>query len=229
VLQRGAVLNSRLDLPALKVEWAGLQVMFARAACVASAELAALLSAAVELYFKQSLHFAAVARHCAAVECAYDDISCLGVDRWLAVVAASQETERPCLVVDSGSAVTVDLLYQSRHLGGYIAPGYELMRAALYKDTAAVKAAAGLSPDSEPGISTDAGVNAGLWASISGLVVESRRHLQAYSGVGSIEVLVCGGDAESLMKVLPMAARHIPDLVLDGLSQSVPATELGGI
>lgn len=229
VLQRGAILNFNLDLASLCAEWADLPVEFVRAACVASAEVATLLAAAVRSCFDLEIHFATVTNSCAGIECAYSETGRLGVDRWVAVVAASRQSQGPCLVVDSGSALTVDLLYQRRHLGGYIAPGYELMRAALYKDTAAVKIAAGLGPNAGPGRSTEAGVNAGLWGAMVGLVVEARRHLQASSGSSSIDVLVCGGDAESLISVLPMEVRHTPDLVLDGLAYSVPLKEFGEI
>lgn len=229
ILQRGSILNLNLNMASLCAEWANLQVEFVRAACVASTEVAALLVAAVRSCFALDIQFAVVAQNCADIDCAYDDTGRLGIDRWMAVVAASRQSQGSCLVVDSGSALTVDLLYQRRHLGGYITPGYELMRAALYKDTAAVKIAAGLGPNAGPGRSTEAGVNAGLWGAMVGLVVEARRHLQASSGSSSIDVLVCGGDAEALISVLPMEVRHTPDLVLDGLAYSVPLKEFGEI
>src|SRR5690606_23962856 len=56
----------------------------------------------------------------------------LGADRWLAVVAAYSRLAKSCVVVDAGSAITVDLVSdQGRHLGGYIAPGLQLMRRSL--------------------------------------------------------------------------------------------------
>ena len=49
----------------------------------------------------------------------------LGADRWMALLGAAAMTERDCIVIDAGSAITVDLLRSDgRHLGGAILPGF---------------------------------------------------------------------------------------------------------
>ena len=65
------------------------------------------------------------------VRCAYQNFSTLGVDRWLAVLAAEQETRLPCAVLDLGTANTCDILVDKQHHGGWIAPGFSLMRESL--------------------------------------------------------------------------------------------------
>ena len=81
---------------------------------------------------------------------AYDDPAKLGVDRWLALLAATQipaSMSAPLpsaqLIIDVGTATTVDLLVASRHLGGLIVPSKDLMADAFISRTQLQ-----LSPDS---------------------------------------------------------------------------------
>jgi type III pantothenate kinase len=63
---------------------------------------------------------------------AYTDPSQLGVDRWLAMLAARQKfEEQRLLVVDAGSALTIDVIDKNQHLGGYICSGITLNRNSL--------------------------------------------------------------------------------------------------
>ncbi len=56
---------------------------------------------------------------------AYTDYRQLGVDRWLTLVAGFFNYDQDLLIVDAGSAITVDLLSQQQgHLGGAIVPGF---------------------------------------------------------------------------------------------------------
>ena len=68
----------------------------------------------------------------AGVRIAYAEPSRLGVDRFLALLAAHARGPGPWLLVSAGSALTVDLLdVGGQHIGGVIAPSPEHMRAAL--------------------------------------------------------------------------------------------------
>ena len=52
----------------------------------------------------------------------------LGVDRVLNLIAASKKTENDLIVIDAGTAITVDYLNsKKRHLGGLILPSKELI------------------------------------------------------------------------------------------------------
>ena len=52
----------------------------------------------------------------------------LGVDRVLNLIAASKKTENDLIVIDAGTATTVDYLdSKKRHLGGLILPSKELI------------------------------------------------------------------------------------------------------
>lgn len=70
------------------------------------------------------------------VRIAYADANRLGVDRWLALIAAHREHQGDVVIADLGSALTVDVLRaDGEHLGGVIAPGFAAMFAGLSAST----------------------------------------------------------------------------------------------
>ncbi len=172
--------------------------------------------------------FARVSAVCAGVSNGYRDFRKIGVDRWLGVLAAYHHCRRSCLVVDCGSAVTVDMVTGSgEHLGGYIVPGLHLMRQALFRETDAVKVAAAQVLELQmPGRDTGEAVNKGQMLMVLGLISESRRQLAQLVGetVGDELplVILTGGDAPEVGHHLRGACEHLPQLVLDGLALAIP-------
>ena len=156
---------------------------------------------------------------------AYRDHRQMGVDRWLALLAVQRVYGGPVLVVQAGTAITVDLLApDGRHLGGYIGPGWQLMRQALAEQTAQVQLPAQApSWGTEPGRSTEEAVKAALAAMVEGLVGRGRSMLSQEAG--EPRIVVGGGDGENLAAKLNDAT-YWPELVLDGLA---PACEGGAL
>ena len=156
---------------------------------------------------------------------AYRDHRQMGVDRWLALLAAHRAYGGSVLVVQAGTAITVDLLASGgRHLGGYIGPGWQLMRQALAEQTAQVRLPAQVpSWAAEPGRSTEEAVKAALAAMVEGLIGRGRSVLSREAG--ELRVVVGGGDGEGLAAMLSDAT-YWPELVLDGLA---PAFEGGAL
>ena len=71
---------------------------------------------------------------------AYENFADLGSDRWCAMMGANQLAEGAYIVIDAGSALTIDMVNESgQHLGGYITPGLNMMRHSLGVHTAQVK------------------------------------------------------------------------------------------
>ena len=102
-----------------------------------------------------------------------DEPAKVGIDRLLNVLAASALVElgEPAIVVDAGSAVTVDLLHeQGSFAGGAIFPGLRLMALALREHTAQlplVDATAPIPPG-PPGKNTDAAMKLGIIYAVAG-------------------------------------------------------------
>lgn len=139
----------------------------------------------------------------------------LGVDRWLGLLAARRASPESALIIQAGTALTADLLdSQGRHLGGYIAPGWQTMRRALNQGTARVRSQQA-PPERlhlEPAGSTEAAVEAALSAMVLGFVQN------AYAQLGEpSRLIVAGGDAGVICSHFSRAM-HWPDIVLDGLA-----------
>lgn len=74
------------------------------------------------------------------VQNSYAEPERLGVDRWLAAIAAYRDYGGPCVVVDAGTAIKVEFIEaEGRHLGGYIVPGLSLMSSSLVANTARIR------------------------------------------------------------------------------------------
>lgn len=144
----------------------------------------------------------------------YTDPHTMGADRWHGMYGAWKMCGQGCVVVDAGSAITVDYVnHQGEHLGGYILPGLNMMLKSLKTDAARINFKASNASVPHPGQSTAECVNQGLtWLSLAML----ERIKNDSAELGLTAVLVTGGDALRLM-AMGMGADHCPSLVLDGL------------
>lgn len=167
---------------------------------------------------------AVVQEYCAGIRQGYRDSARLGVDRWLALLAAYNHVNGACVVVSCGTALTVDLVTaEGEHLGGYIVPGLEMMRMALFSGTHAVKLPQlDATPDLAPGRDTGAAVSHGLLIMVTGLVTRALDSLRARGEVSGL--VLTGGDGERLLPFWPASTKtqYLPNLVLDGLALALP-------
>ncbi|MGE5319248.1 MAG: type III pantothenate kinase [Hyphomicrobiaceae bacterium] len=139
----------------------------------------------------------------------------LGVDRWMALIAARQRTRDAVLVVSVGTAMTVDALSAAgMFLGGVIVPGVRLMRQALQQGTARVESATG-DWHAFPRTTADA-VQSGIVAALCGAIAQQHARLAELTGTGP-RCLLTGGDAEKVLSHLRMPAERVPALVLEGI------------
>ncbi|MEQ8952723.1 MAG: type III pantothenate kinase, partial [Gammaproteobacteria bacterium] len=155
----------------------------------------------------------------------YADVSRLGVDRWLAMVAAYQRSGSACMIVDAGTALTVDVLNDDGlHLGGYILPGLELMRSSLEQHTAIRLGDLQQGLSLAPGNSTNEAVGNGVNAAVVGAI---RQALARLSGENdTVKLYVSGGDAPVLRPLLAavpgLHVEEVQDLVFEGLALICP-------
>ena len=160
---------------------------------------------------------AQVRRVCGGVKINYADVTRLGVDRWLAMLGAFERSKGPCIVIDSGTAFTLDILNEDgMHLGGYILPGLWLMKESLTCKTGIRLEAKTLEPCLDLGNSTDeAVVNGGLAALVA--LIEKKMEELSKSGCDP-KVYLTGGDADFFVRQMDFPALELDmDLVLDGL------------
>ena len=163
--------------------------------------------------------FARSEAYCAGVTNAYREPDRLGVDRWMAMLAAHHLGLGAVLVVDAGTAVTLDALdAQGRHVGGFIVPGYELMLQALNQHTARINVTEMMAWPSSFGCSTAEAVAGGAMQALLGTLQRSHA-LFCRQTADRVNWVLTGGWGERLAEALeiPSVAVH-RDLVLKGLS-----------
>lgn len=165
-----------------------------------------------------------VTRSACGVVNQYDDISSLGVDRWVAIIGARQsQGSHATVVVDAGTAITVDYLSTDHlYLGGVIFPGDRLLQEALVSNTAKIKALP-ITVESVFGRTTSACVSAGVQYGLVGAVAGVLQQM-LHEYPLTTKVLVGGGSGPALIgrlrdlcHNLPIEIVADPDIVFSGL------------
>jgi len=150
----------------------------------------------------------------------YSKPKTLGVDRWLAIIAAHNKYEGLLCVVDSGTAMTMDFVMDNgEHLGGYIVPGSKLQQQSLLLNTEKIHVS-DVMVKGCLGVNTAEAVVFGieqmLLAFIEAKIVEiSKKHKQ------KVTLVLTGGHADQLAEGLVSPVNLEKDLVLQGLNVMV--------
>jgi type III pantothenate kinase len=191
------------------------------AANVAGEPMAARLRALVAARPGASLELVATTAERFGVRCAYAEPSRLGVDRWIAVLAAYHAARGAACAIDAGTAVTFDAVDSSgAHLGGLIFPSARLSASALDRNTSNIGRTAA-APAVARGLdllgrSTDAAVGHAAWLALSAALDRAVATVERALGAPPV-VYLTGGDAESLEGWLETRVELRADLVLEGL------------
>ena len=151
----------------------------------------------------------------------------LGPDRWAALIAAWRRSALTdlfppaCVVVNAGTAVTVDALdAEGVFRGGLILPGLRLMLQALAENTSALKTASGefrTFPDN-----TADALYSGAMQAICGAVEQMRRQID--TNPAQVRVYLSGGNAPEIVPHLNAPVEVVDNLVLEGVLALAGAT-----
>jgi type III pantothenate kinase len=147
----------------------------------------------------------------------------VGLDRLAAAVAANalREPGRPAIVVQAGTAVTVNLIDSNgAFAGGAILPGFRMQAEALFGGADLLPLAI-LEPQGEPpaalGTNTEDAIRSGLfWGAVGAvreLVARISRPLAREP-----QVFVTGGDIARLAPLVGGDTRFVPNMVLAGIA-----------
>ena len=147
-----------------------------------------------------------------------DDPRQLGPDRIVNAVAASAlYPGEPVVIVDFGTAITVDAVSaRGEYLGGAIAPGIETAATALFQSTAQIRRVELVAPAHVIGKNTVTAVQSGIVfgtaALVDGLVEQVTKELG-----GSARVVATGGHAGAVIEHSNRIEQIEPHLTLQGL------------
>jgi type III pantothenate kinase len=144
----------------------------------------------------------------------------LGADRWASLVAAWQRAialdlfPPACVVVNAGTAVTIDALDgEGIFRGGLILPGMRLMLRALAENTSALKVTPGRFAEF-PDNTGDA-LYSGAMQAVCGAVEQMRRQVDTNSA--QVRVYLAGGAAAEIAPHLSPPVEVVENLVLEGV------------
>ncbi|GGA24420.1 type III pantothenate kinase [Dyella nitratireducens] len=186
-------------------------------ASVVDASREAQIESIVAEVFARPVDWVRTPAEACGVRIAYAEPQRLGVDRFLAMVAAHAAGASPCVLAGIGTALTLDALTaDGQHLGGLIAPGPLLMQQSLFGATARVK-------PYQPGAIRDIADNtadavvSGCWQAVAALIERFATKVAKQSG-GTPCLLLDGGDAATLLPLLGLPAELAADSVLRGLN-----------
>lgn len=153
---------------------------------------------------------------------AYDQPHRLGADRLVAMLGVQaiwqqQHQKRDTVVIDCGTAVTVDaLLSDGQHVGGLILPGVRSGGEALIARAKASHLAMSFDDPSLFARNTAQGIGSGSLLGTACALDGLCQRMEAALGTSLLRVIT-GGDAEYLQPVLQGDYQHVPELLMDGL------------
>ena len=167
--------------------------------------------------WKTAPRWVSSSRSQAGVSNRYDEPSQLGIDRWAALIGARRLSSDPCVVVNAGTAMTVDALTEKgEFIGGIIVPGFDLMHESLAAHTARLSAERG-NFTSFPRTTRDA-ITSGAIQALCG-AVERMRDAMLAAGNREPVLIFSGGAGELVARHMGRPVRIVDKLVLEGLVQ----------
>ena len=151
----------------------------------------------------------------------YDTPAQLGPDRWVSLIAArrralaaNESVPRACVVVNAGTAVTVDALDENGLFrGGLILPGIDLMLRSLADRTAGLRAPPGrfsTFPTNTPDALFSGAVQAAC-----GAIEQMRTQIRGHGP--EVTCYLSGGDAQHVAAHLQGTVEVVENLVLEGV------------
>jgi type III pantothenate kinase len=141
-----------------------------------------------------------------------------GVDRVLNIAAAHEQLGGACVVVDAGTALTVDVCNDAgEFLGGSIGPGAGMMLQSLHQRTAKLPVVELRVPAGAIGRTTEEAILQGVYHGIRGAVKELVEGYATELGHWP-EVIATGGDAKVLFEGWELVHAIAPDLTLYGIA-----------
>ncbi len=179
----------------------------------------------IKIHWGLQANFVKSNRYQFGVKNAYYNPEQLGVDRWLALLAARRLEKGTVCVVDCGTAITLDVLSANgNHQGGLIIPGLTSMQNALLSNTDLL---AYINKNVQPqqkeqaflGRDTHSCISSGSLYAVIGLI-EYLKNIYEKQGI-PLKMILTGGNVVALEPFLQKPYRYIPDLVLQGLQTIV--------
>ena len=191
------------------------------ASCVLSKETQIKLTESFSDHFELAIQFIKPKNRFSGLTNGYTNPSKLGTDRWAAMIGAHNEFGGNILVVDMGTAITIDYIdSEGMHKGGQILPGLKSFFNILDQSTGRINTKINISDTAAQDIkkwgkNTDDAVILGAMSAISGAINAAVFSFKIENSMPS--VILTGGDAIYFKDVFDYSLSYRPNLVLEGL------------
>ncbi len=141
----------------------------------------------------------------------------VGVDRLVNAIAAFELTKNWTIVIDAGTAITIDgINAKGAFLGGVIAPGIGMSSKALHQYTALLPEVTVNKPENILGKNTEEAIKSGIYWGTIGMINQYIRML-----CDELEcqptIIATGGNANMLAQEIPLITTVLPYLTLEGI------------
>ncbi len=187
---------------------------------VASGEINEAIAKLLLRHHVSTASYAKVSNEACGIVNTYETQHSLGVDRWVAAMGVAQLRTVNRVIVDVGTAVTVDLVDASNsYLGGVILPGARLMHDVLVGKTAGIQSERS-DVGRAIGKTTQQCVNAGSKYGLIGAVERVIKEFQRETAnEAEWSIHVCGGDGAWLSQLIETDAKVTldSDVIFNGL------------
>ncbi len=140
----------------------------------------------------------------------------LGMDRYLACLGAWSLLKSPVVVIDAGSACTIDYIDgEGVFHGGVIMPGLQTLLGVFHKSAPGLPTFDFTIPDKFPGYSSHDSLQWGLsHLFLDGIEENLNRFADQFE---AFHIMLTGGDAEALSKKMTREHSIRPDLIFIGM------------
>jgi len=150
----------------------------------------------------------------------------VGIDRLFNAVAAHHRKPwGPAIIIDAGSAVTVDLTDDSGAFrGGAILPGLQMMAQALHEQTALLPLITPRAVTPRPGLSTFSAMEVGVFWAVAGAIHNLMYGYLSETVSGHAYIFLTGGDGRTLRSTF-RGSIYWPRMTLEGIrltAESLP-------
>jgi len=168
-------------------------------------------------FFNYKTHWIASRSYQCGIKNNYKCHQKLGSDRWAAMIAAWNKFHDSCVVINVGTAMTVDAIScDGLFLGGYIVPGYFLQLKSLTTNTQINYDTVVSNPEIFP-TTTSSAIHNGILVALSAMIEKAIQLFYKHQGYHPQNCILSGGGAGLIRAHIEFPVIEIDNLVLDGL------------
>ena len=148
----------------------------------------------------------------------YETPRTLGMDRYLGCLGAVTHSSKAVVVIDSGSACTIDYMSSDEvYMGGVIMPGLEILLNIFATKAPELPIVDSRIPNTWPGKSTETSLQWGqVGLFIDGINASIERYRTTF---GDFDLHLTGGDAKKIEGLLKEETRVRPHLIFEGMER----------